>query len=64
MRTWIRLLQSTPEAREDFLSHLAALIDAEDRVSKVHTPDDLAYQRGKVDGIRLVLFAVTANHKK
>lgn len=64
MRTWIRVIHSTAGAVEDFRAHLEALANEEDRISKAKSLEDLHYQRGKVDGIKAVLFALTANTKR
>lgn len=58
MRTWLRAVVATPSAAPDMKEHLTELIDAEDKLSKARTLEDLHYQRGKVDGVKLVLFAL------
>jgi hypothetical protein len=61
MRTWIRVIHSTAGAVADFRAHLEELAHAEDSLAKAKTLEELHYQRGKVDGIKAVLFALTAN---
>lgn len=64
MRTWLRAIVSTPTAADDFLSHLTELIDSEDKLSKAPTAEALYYQRGKVDGLKTVLFALQNAREK
>lgn len=64
MNTWVRLILTTAGAFEDFRAHMNELMKAEDSLSKAKTVEELHYQRGKVDGMRAVLFLVTGNAKK
>lgn len=63
MRTWVRAITSTPGAVRDASEHLTELADAEDSLSKAKTLEELHYQRGRVDGIKSVLFLVTSSTK-
>lgn len=58
MRTWLRAIVSTPTAADDFSSYLTELIDSEDKLSKAKTLEDLHYQRGKVEGLKMLQFAL------
>lgn len=64
MQTWIRVLLGTPRAVASFKEHLEELVREEDTLSKVKQVDDLQFQRGKVEGIKRVLFAVTSNSNR
>jgi hypothetical protein len=59
---WIRVLQTTPGALADFSAYMQRWLDTEDRLSKANTVEELHYQRGKIDAIRSILFAV--KHEK
>lgn len=58
MRTWLRAIVTTPTAISDFEDHLTKLIEEEDKLSKADNIEKLHYQRGKVDGLKSVLFAL------
>lgn len=63
MSTWIRVLHSTVGAVASAKADLEALATAEDHLTKAKNLEELHYQRGKVDGIKAVLFLLTSNPK-
>lgn len=63
MRTWIKAILGVHGALTDMREHLDALAQEEDRLSKAETTEQLHYQRGKVAGIKAVLYLVTSAHK-
>lgn len=63
-RAWIRAVLTTPGALADAKAHLDSLASEEDSLAKAKTIEELHYQRGKVAGIKAVLFALTSNSTK
>jgi hypothetical protein len=59
MRLWIKVLRENDAALADFLDHLTTTIRAEDSLARVQTLDELHRQRGKVEALRWMVFAVT-----
>lgn len=55
MRLWTRVISAENGALVDMKEHLELLASNEDRLSKATNLETLHYQRGKVDGIKLVL---------
>jgi hypothetical protein len=64
MQFWIRVLHTTAGAVEDAKQHLTQLAAEEDRLSKAKTLEELHFQRGKVEGIRAVLFLLSSDVRK
>jgi hypothetical protein len=60
VRLWIRAVLTTEGALRDAQEHLTELARAEDSLSTVTGIEKLHYQRGKVDGIKAVLFQLTS----
>jgi len=61
VRSWIRLVHSTAGGYADAKEHLESLASEEDHLTKAKTIEELHYQRGKVDGIKQVLFILTSS---
>lgn len=58
MRTWLRAVVTTPTAFDDLKAYLREHIDAEDRLTKATTTEQLYEQRGKVAAFNTILFHV------
>lgn len=55
---WVDVIRS--EVLAEFKADLEQMAAAEDSLTKAGTLEQLHYQRGKIDGIKAVLFRVTS----